>query len=201
MNYRILSVVVVSGLSAFCCMADEPRVENPSFEVDVFRNYPGAARVNGGKISGWRFTGQVGVNPFWTGAPKRTGPQRPFVDNGVTPHGRQVALMQNLCTLSQTVRGLEPGKRYVVRYFENARQMRQIKGSPRLVVTADGATIVSEHDVRCVDAANQFTVPYGFVESAPFTVPKSGSVDLVFRTTIDGGVTVLIDQVTIHGVR
>ena len=201
MSCRILATVVLSGFSALCCAADAPRIENPSFEVDVFKTYPGVARMNGGKINGWQFTGQVGVNPVWAGAPERTGPQRPFVDNGATPHGRQVALMQNLCTLSQAVTGLEPGRRYVVTYFENARHMRRSKVPPRLVVTLGGETIVTEHDVRCVDEPNQFTLPYDFVESAPFTAPANGSVQLVLRTTVDGGVTVLIDQVTIQGLR
>ncbi len=197
MPRRILAAVVVFGLNGFYCVADEPRIENPSFEVDVFKNFPGIARMNGGKITGWQFTGQVGVNPFWTGAPQRTGPQRPFVDNGITPHGRQVALMQNRCTLSQSVTGLEAGKRYMVSYFENARQMRRGKEPPRLVVTLGGETIVSEHDVRCVDDPDRFTLPHDFVESARFVAQKDGSVDLVFRTTADGGVTVLVDQVTI----
>lgn len=198
MNYAarllIILLLCVSGHG----LASEPRIENPSFEADVYKNYPGVARVNGGKITGWQFTGNVGVNPFWAGAPKQTGPQRPFVDGGRTPHGKQVVLMQNLCTLSQTVGGLEPGKQYFVRYFENARHMRQIKGAPRLVVTVNGEEIVSEHDVRCVDNPNQFSLPYDLVESTPFVAPKDGSAKLVFQTTVDGGVTVLIDEVTIE---
>lgn len=198
---RVFAMAVVLGFSGLCCVAAEPRIENGSFEADVFKNYPGVVRMNGGKIRGWQFTGQVGINPVWAGAPERTGPQRPFVDNGATPHGRQVALMQNLCTLSQPITGLEPGKRYVVTYYENARHMRRIQGAPRLVVMFGDETVVSEHDVRCVDAPNQFTLPYDFVESAPFVAAKNGAVDLVFKTTVDGGVTVLIDQVTIQGLR
>ncbi len=178
-------------------MAGKPRIENPSFEVDLFKTYPGLARVNGGKISGWQFKGQVGVNPYWTGAPKRTGALRPFVDNGITPHGRQIVLMQNLCTLSQQVGGFEAGRQYVVCYYENARHMGRAKEPPRLVVTLGGQTIVSEHDVRCVDNPNQFTLPYDYVESAPFTAAKDGSFELVFQTTVDGGVTVLVDRVAI----
>lgn len=191
-------LIILPLLMSGYCLAGEPRIENPSFEADVYKNYPGVARVNGGKITGWQFTGNVGVNPVWAGAPKQTGPQRPFVDGGLTPHGKQVALMQNLCTLSQTLNGLEPGKQYVIRYFENARHMRQIEGAPRLVVSANGDVIVSEHDVRCVDNPNQFSLPYNLVESTPFVAPKSGSAKLVFKTTVDGGVTVLIDQVTIE---
>lgn len=201
MSFRIVAAAVMLVSCGLCCTADEPRLENGSFEVDVFKTFPGLAGMNGGKIAGWRFSGHVGVNPFWTGAPQRSGPQRPFVDNGVTPHGRQVALMQNRCTLSQTISGLEAGQRYVVTYFENARHMRRSQESPRLVVTLDGQTIVSEHDVRCVDGPNQFTLPYDFVESVAFTAPKNGSAELVFNTTVDSGVTVLIDQVTIQGAR
>ena len=185
-----------------CLCADEaPRIENPSFEADVFKTYPGLAHMNGGRISGWKFTGQVGVNPIWAGAPERKGPQRPFVDNGMTPHGRQVALMQNRCTLSQTITGLKAGKRYRIAYFESARHMRRSKVPPRLVVTVNGEKVVSEHEVRCVDAPDRFTLPYDFVESIPFTAPEIGSADLVFKTTIDRGVTVLLDQVTIQGLR
>jgi len=198
---RILAAIVVSGLCAFSCAADEPFIDNPSFEADVFKAYPGLAHVNGGKISDWQFTGQVCVNPIWAGAPNRKGPQRPFVDNGTTPHGRQVALMQNMCTLSQTVTGLKASKRYQVTYFENARHMRRSKVPPRLVVMVNGEIVVSEHDVRCVDAPDRFTLPYDFVESISFAAPETGSADLVFKTTIDSGVTVLIDQVTIQGLR
>lgn len=197
MNFRLIAAVFVVCLSGVCSAAEEPRIENPSFEADVFGNSPGVARLNGGKISGWQFRGNVGINPFWTGAPQRTGPQRPFVDNGVTPHGRQVALMQNHCTLSQQVPGLQAGRQYVVTYYENARHMRRIKEPPRLVVILGGETIVSEHEVRSVDDPDQFTLPYDFVESAPFTAPTDGSFELALRTTVDGGVTVLVDQVTI----
>lgn len=197
MNCRTTLAVLLLGLGGLCAEAQESRIENPSFEADVFKNYAGVARANGGKISGWQFTGNVGINPFWTGAPQRTGPQRPFVDNGATPHGRQVALMQNVCTLSQKVTGLQAGRQYVVTYFENARHYRRSNEPPRLVVTLGGETIVSEHEVRCVDEPNQFTLPYDFVESVPFTAPSDGSFELVFRTTVDDGVTVLIDQVSI----
>jgi hypothetical protein len=200
MLWRGVADFVVLLVGAVPCMAGEPRVENPSFEVDVFKTYPGLARVNGGKITGWQFSGSVGLNPFWLDAPKRTRPQRPFVDNGITPHGRQVALMQNLCTLSQKIAGFEAGKRYVVRYRENARQTRRTEKPPRLIVTLGGETIVSEHDVRSVDDPERFTLPYDLVESAPFTAPEDGSFDLVFKTTVDGGVTVLVDKVEIKQV-
>ena len=175
-----------------------PVVQNPSFEADVYGICPGVARVNGGKITGWVWTGSVGINPVWSGAPDRTGPQRPFVDNGATPDGRQVALLQNLCTLKQKVDGFEAGKPYIVTYYENARRMRRADGPPRLTVTLNGETIVSEHGIRCVDDPNQFRLPYDYVESAPFTAPGDGAFELVFKTTLDGGVTVLLDQVAVR---
>lgn len=193
-----LTAATVICLTVLPCLGGEPVVQNPSFEADVYGTYPGVARVNGGKITGWVWTGSVGINPVWSGTLNRTGPQRPFVDNGATPDGRQVALLQNLCTLKQKVDGFKAGKRYVVTYYENARRMRRVDGPPRLTVTLNGETIVSEHGVRCVDDPNQFRLPYDYVESAPFTAPSDGAFELVFKTTLDGGVAVLLDQVAVR---
>ncbi|MBN2309040.1 MAG: hypothetical protein JXR94_08725 [Candidatus Hydrogenedentes bacterium] len=170
-----------------------PALVNGSFEADRLDTHPGYAR----SISGWTHTGNVGLNPWWLDPKAPAGPQRPFADNGRIPHGRQVALLQNICTLSQSIPGFEKGKRYQVTYFENARHNRQPGRHPRITLLLGGETIVSPHAIEPVEGYEVFTLPYNFVESALFTAPASGAFDLVFRTLEGDRVTALIDDVRI----
>jgi len=174
-----------------------PVIENPSFEADRYGEYPGYASGNGGRIAGWQFTGNVGLNPCWADPETPAGPRHAFSDNGVIPHRRQVALMQNQCALSQEVAGFESGKKYRVTYHENARHYRRGKDLPRIAVLLGGETVVSEHAVAAKEPMGRHTLPYDVVESAVFTAPSSGAFDLIFKTTVGNGVTMLIDNVAI----
>jgi len=171
----------------------EPVITNPSFEADPYARAPGYARANGGTIAGWRWTGNVGLNPTWSGKK----PAHAFTDNGRVPQGRQALFLQNVATASQTVAGFEKGKRYRVVYFENARHNNAPARNPRLVVTLGGDVVVSEHAVAPVEAIGSRALPYCRVESAVFTAPSSGAFELVFRTTFGDRVALLIDQVRI----
>ena len=176
----------------------EPKIINGSFEADRYSKYPGLAKQHGG-ITGWQCQGNVGVNPWWRDAAKRTGPVHSFTDNGRVPHGRQMALMQNECKLWQTVQGFEKGKRYVVTYHENARHLNwSADGPPRIKVTVGRELVVSEHAVKPGGARDHRTLPFAVVESAVFTAPRSGALDLVFTTTVSNRVTVLLDRVEIR---
>jgi len=199
MRMMTCALAVLCAVSLGAAQGDGPQVVNASFEQDRFTKYPGHAANNGG-ISGWTYTGNVGVNPFWETRGERERPRAPFVDNGQIPHGRQVALMQNECTLRQSVAGFRAGRRYRVTYHENARQYRQAKMDPRLRVTLGGEVVVSEHGIQPVEPANSRSLPYDFVESAVFEAPRDGAFELAFVTTVGGGVTVLIDQVSIEKV-
>jgi hypothetical protein len=174
----------------------KPVVHNGGFEADVYAKHPGYASANGG-ITAWRFTGNAGVNPWWRDPELVERPVHSFDDNGRTPQGRRVALMQNKCTLSQRVRGFKAGKRYRVTYYENARHNRQPEKNPRIKVVLGGEIVVSEHAIKPVDQYGRRELPYDFVESAVFTPPADGAYDLVFTTTADGGVTALLDRVQI----
>ncbi len=174
-----------------------PIVQNGSFEADKYGTFPGYARQNGGAITGWECTGSVGINPFWKDPQKQTGIGHAFTDNGVIPHGRQAAFLQNACELKQTISGFEAGKRYQVTYCENARHNNAPDRNPRLTVTLGGETIVSPHAINPAENVNSRTLPYNFVESAVFTAPASGSFDLVFAATVDDRVAALIDNITI----
>lgn len=175
----------------------EPVVSNPGFETDRYSIWPGYASGNGGKITGWTFTGQVGLNPVRT-KDKDHARREAFSDNGVIPHGRQVAFIQNVGTLAQTVAGFEAGKRYRVTYYENARHNRAPERNPRLEVLLGRQVIVSEHKVKPVEGIGMHTLPFDYVESAPFTAPRTGSFELKFVTTFGDRVAVLLDQVRIE---
>lgn len=179
-------------LLAATALAD-PQVANPSFEADRYAAWPGYARANGGTISGWTVTGNVGINPVW----EEGRPRHAFSDNARTPHGRQVAFIHNVGSLKQRVAGFEKGKRYRVTYWENGRHNNAAKRNPRLKVTLGGQVIVSEHAVAPAESIDSRTLPYAYVESAVFTAPADGAFDLVFTTTFGDRVAVLIDRVEI----
>jgi HpiC1 cyclase len=191
-------VVAGSGKNA----PAKPTVVNPSFEEDRFGTYPGYARQeeNGKSITGWSYTGNVGINPWWKDPAEQKGPNHPFSDNAVIPHGKQVALLQNTCTLSQSIRGFKAGKKYRVTYHENARHQNRPGRVPKMQVTLDGEVIVSEHAIDPVQPMNARNLPYDFVESAVFEPPLDGAYDLVFTTTVGTGVTALIDDVRVEEV-
>jgi len=191
-----LPVGTFVALLAACALAG-PKVANPSFEADRFSRWPGGAGQNGRRITGWQFTGNAGVNPVWEGEGKAARPRHAFSDNGRIPHGRQVAFIQNVGSLKQTIAGFEKGRRYRVTYRENARHNNAPSRNPRLKVLLGGQLIVSEHAVTPAERIDTRTLPYAYVESAVFTAPADGAFDLVFATTFGDRVAVLIDQVRI----
>ena len=92
-------------------------IPNPSFEAQTFANAPGYASGNGGSITGWTFSGNVGLNP--------AGGQNPFADNGAIPQGTKVAFLQSAGNVpaeaSTTITGLTAGEQYFIRFRVNAR--------------------------------------------------------------------------------
>ncbi|NCO39599.1 MAG: hypothetical protein COZ06_04990 [Armatimonadetes bacterium CG_4_10_14_3_um_filter_66_18] len=174
-----------------------PTVVNPSFEVDRYTVWPGAVGQNGGKLTGWKHTGTVGLNPVWEDPTKPAESRAPFADNGRPPHGRQVAFIHNIGALSQMIDGFEAGKKYRLTYFENARHNNAPDRNPKLRVTFGGEVLVSEHALKPVEAIDSHTLPFCFVESAVFTAPKAGAFELRFETTFGDRVAIVLDQVTI----
>lgn len=186
-----VTMLALVGLAAVA--RGEPKVANPSFEADRYAQWPGYARHHKDTISGWAFTGGAGINPVWEGQGKR--PRHAFSDNGRIPHGRQVAFLQNVGSLSQSIGGFEKGKRYRVLYWENARHNNAPDRNPRLKVTLGGVVVVSEHAVTPAEPIDRRTLPYARVESAVFTAPRSGAFALTFETTCGDRVAVLLDGV------
>ena len=173
-----------------------PRVRNGSFELDRFTRRPGYAAANGG-ITGCRIKGNVGINPCHL---SKRGKRRSydFADNGVIPDGEQVAFLQNIGELRQTIAGFRAGRRYRVVYYENGRVMRATPKDPVVEVLLGGEVVVSRHSVPPVETVKFHTVPYFRVESAVFIPKRDGAYELVFRTSQGGGTSLLLDNVRIE---
>ncbi|MBC8096476.1 MAG: right-handed parallel beta-helix repeat-containing protein, partial [Akkermansiaceae bacterium] len=91
-------------------------IPNPSFESNTFTVYPGYVSDNTA-ITGWTASpaDRVGLNP---------ASGNPFADNGVPPHGANVAFVQSTgsgSTLSTTITGLTSGAPYRVSFRANSR--------------------------------------------------------------------------------
>lgn len=189
--------VTVMAAVAATTAAAAPQVQNPSFEADGYATEPGYAVGNGGTITGWTYTGNVGINPIWDDPANRKGPVHAFSDNGKIPDGKQVLFIQNQGTLTQEIAGFEAGRKYRVIYWENARHNNAPDRNPQLQVTLGDALIVSAHAIKPVDDIDSRAVPYQRVESAVFTPPASGAFKLVFTALAGDRVSVLIDRVTV----
>lgn len=169
---------------------------NPSFEQDSFLSWPGYSGENPGNgntpagpntlITGWTQTvpENSGINPISDG-------ESPFADNGAIPNGKQVAFLQSVNavtnSLSQTVSGLTAGSQYYLHYYENS---RAATANPSLEVMLGSNTAVASHPVP--------SGSYREVFSDVFTA-TSGSVDVMFNMSSPGGgdTTALIDNVAI----
>ena len=127
-------------------------VHNPSFE-DNTTSGPGY-----GPVKDWKSTdtGATGVNTS-------TGP---FADNGAIPNGSQVAFIQSnngkVEALSQKLSGFVPGKKYVLRFYYNARYATfPAAANPIMVVKLGSRTLTPGGGVTITPVGTQTdTTPY-----------------------------------------
>lgn len=155
---------------------------NPSFEEDLFSTFPGYVSGNW-DITGWTALGGHGLNPTTDG-------QSPFADNGIIPHGAQVAFMQADGALSQTVTGLTVGADYYLHYYENARSVTTV---PSLEAQLGGVTVVPAHSVPPVRGGAYYEV-YGDAFEA---TAAELLLSFIKGAPTGGDCTALIDNVAI----
>ncbi len=148
-------------------------VVNPSFEASA--TGPG---VGYGPVMSW--TGGSGIN----------NSSQPFLDNGVLPDRNQVAFIQGTATMSQTVSGLAPGRRYALQLFYNVRNCCE-GGTMQMSVRIDGNDLEVVDDIFPVGAG----VPFQFL-NIPFT-PESESVVLDIAAFAVGDASLLLDGISI----
>jgi hypothetical protein len=153
---------------------------NPSFEVDAFTVFPGYV-TNNFPITGWASMNRHGINP---------AAGSPFANNGSTPHGNQVAFLQDDGALTQTIGGLTVGAQYYVHYFENSRSGYAV---PTVQVQVGGITVVGTHPVPAVGSGS-----YHEVTSEAF-IATTTDMELAFikGAAEAGDSTALVDNVAI----
>lgn len=153
-------------------------IPNPSFEADTFTVYPGYSGANGG-ITGWS-GGSAGLNPS-SGSP--------FADNGVIPHGANVAFIQSSGSsderLTTTITGLTPGVVYEVSFRSNSRAGT---AAPDASWSLNGEAFVPFTSSPAVGgAAPYYTVIGSFTATGP-------SAPLAIRNQTASDSSVLVDD-------
>ena len=170
-------------------------LRNPSFEAEVFGTQPGTIATNSA-ISDWLAMengspggeGFIGLNS--------PGSLDLFSNNGAVPDGGNVAFIRGgPRSLSQTVSGLVPGSRYIVRYRENGRAPT----APIAEVTLGGVKVIPAHTVTSVENAGQFTRPYAHSVSDVFTA-TADSHQLEVSNLADIGQSLLMDDLRLEPV-
>lgn len=148
-------------------------VRNPSFELNYNPAFPHYSDV-----LAWDKTGGTGVNDS----------SGPFADNGAIPDQSRAAFLQGAASLSQTLVGLVPGKKYWVQYRYNARGC--CGGTIDLSAQIEDVEIDHVTDIKA-----QGALGYGF-RNAIFTAANT-TAKLGFVTTANGDATAVIDAVSV----
>jgi hypothetical protein len=187
------TTVPLAALLMFPAFSGAQTIPNPSFETDIYSNFPGYASGNGGIITGWTFNdaNRVGINP---------GGGSPFADNGTFPNGSQVALIQSNASptsLGTTITGLTPGTSYRLSFRANARGGQL----PSLNVLINDAPVNFSVDFAAPAAGPQVissvnsTNPYHYVEAVFTAAADSATLSVVNETPVD--TTVCVDDFSI----
>jgi ribosomal protein L34E len=158
--------------------AGVPFVKNASFEEGPVNASPGYGRING-----WNRTNIAGNS----GTNDASGP---FVNGLPIPDGQWVGFIQRTGNVSQTVAGLEPGKQYVVQYYQDER------GSSTDPVTTASVDVDGVNVVRPVEVIR--TPQFRRVVSRPFTATGTSAVLEISATDTQADNTLLFDAVSVR---
>ena len=163
-----------------------PAIPNPSFEADTFTTYPGFASDNG-NITGWTYTGNVGLNP-------EVG-NSPFANNGQTPDGAQVAFLNGNSTLATTITGLTPGSSYLVSFRCNSRAGYD---APTPTVSVNGATPQTFKATPPVGGTNAYySAGITFIAPDAVAPASTSTASLVIANMAAGDTTLLVDNFSV----
>ena len=194
----VLTVAAFAGLPGIAsASARVIAIHNPSFEDNTTPS-PGY-----GAIKDWKSTdtAATGVN---TGSGA-------FADNGAIPNGSQVAFIQSsngkAQALSQNLSGFIPGKRYVLRFYYNARYATYA-ANPKMVVKLGSSTLTPAGGVTITPVSKQTdTTPY---HAAKYYYTATGRTAKLIFSNINTGKnsagnayndsTILLDDVSLRAV-
>ncbi len=163
--------------------SDQVFVQNPSFEATG--SAPAApGYLDSRALAGWTYESQGGR----FGLNDSAGP---FHDNGVVPDGHLVAFLQKSGSLQQRIMGLEPGERYELQYYVNARASTQ---PAELRVLVDGELLHAE-TIQAVGGTQTYRLrTHRFTATSP-------SALLTFQQSLPNSnvdASLLIDQVAVR---
>ena len=192
----LLAAVALCGLAA--PVRADPTINNGDFETgaDMFMTFPGylGMGTNPSEIPGWdsHSGGGVGVVPG-----SQTGdPDGACRDNG--DNGTNVAFLQGVASLTQTISGFTVGNTYQLDFDYNSRAGccpgPPNTPTPTLTVTL-GMGSVTEQNVVAVDPPTVHVTAW-YHDSFTF-VADSETLDLVISSTVDGDGTSLIDNLVL----
>ncbi|MEZ5330009.1 MAG: hypothetical protein R3F19_33600 [Verrucomicrobiales bacterium] len=150
-------------------------IRNGSFEAGALPE-----GVGYGNVLAWEGTGGIGIN----------NAGMPFLDNGIVPDRKRVALLQGVATLSQEVADLTVGESYWLQFYYNARNCCE-GGTIDLAVALGEQELATLTEIEPVGPDE----PFHFI-NIPFTADGTAAV-LQFTTTPTGDATVLLDAITI----
>lgn len=141
----LVALLVMPGIAS--ASANVIAIHNPSFEDNTITTFPGY-----GAIKDWKSTDTTKTGVNVSGGP--------FADNGAIPNGSQVAFIQSndgkVEALSQTLSGFVPGKKYVLRFYYNARYATfAAAANPRMVVKIGSSTLTPVRGVTVTPVSKQ----------------------------------------------
>ena len=128
-------------------------IHNPSFEDNSISAFPGY-----GPIKDWKSTDTAATGVNTAGGA--------FADNGAVPNGSQVAFIQSnngkVEALSQKLSGFMPGKKYVLRFYYNARHATfPAAANPIMVVKLGSSTLTPSGGIKITPVGTRpDTKPY-----------------------------------------
>jgi hypothetical protein len=176
---KTLKLAILAAFVSFVPLAWAQTISNPSFESNNFTIPPGYVSDNG-PITGWTAVGDVGLNP--------AGGFSPRADNGATPQGFNVAFIQVVSSLSNSVTGLIVGVNYRVTFRANSSIAGGGSANPGW--SLNGGAEMQFKSSPPVGGLN----PY-YTNSASF-IATATTAPLVIRTHGGGG-SLLLDDFTV----
>jgi len=154
-----------------------PVILNPTFDTDanLFTSFPGyAGGSNPAEIPSWPGTGNRGINPG-------DGAGSPFRDNG--NNASNVAFLQNVANIAQSISGWEAGKNYRIAFDYNARS----GNDPDMTATIGSGTF-TDASVPPVGGTNSY-----YAGNIVFT-PTSVTETLEIEQTASPAQSLLVDN-------
>ena len=194
MRFRVAPLLILTAHA--CCLGAPAEdaaslVQNPSFE-DGGATIQGVGYVRqGNPIPGWEAgaDGECARNPLGAA----------FFDNGATPDGAMIAVLQNRSTLRQEIGPFERDRVYRLRLRANGRAADEtVSGKHGLLeVRLNDTQLIGPVEVKPVEPAGRHETEFREFEAVFYTGGGKFSLELA-QTHPTDGISVLVDDIRIE---